>query len=185
MRGASVLAVVVLSSIAFGQQPKAKYRAEAEYLWSKIVCTECECKVVDYRDECKAIWASMHLKHPADLPVKETGCHCGPDCGCGHGAKCECTPAKCYEQLRSRAVKEGKPLIVGVGCEPVRVSGCLALRYDDLAGFQKPSVVVGLPSGKELIIGGVIAAKAEHLKERVSAVAFPTNTMPQSELSQR
>lgn len=179
MRGTSVLAVVVLSSIAFGQQPKAKYRAEAEYLWSRIVCTGDECRVVDYQDEIKTIWATMHPKKP------EPGCHCGPDCDCGGGAKCQCTQQACYEKLRNQAMRQGKPLIVGVGCEPVRISGCLALRYDELKGFQPGSIVVGLPTSKDVMIGGVIAAKAEHVKERVSALAFPTNIMPQSDLSRQ
>jgi hypothetical protein len=154
-----------------------------EWLWSHTKCVGNICYADDdsyVRAQAEWLWMSIKPDHPDDLPVKEslrTDCRCGPDCGCGHGGNCQCTQADCYEKLRARAIKENKPLVVGVGCEPPRVSGCLAMRYDDLAGFLKPSIVVARPQGKELFQAGVLSTKASDLPGRIKEMAFPKPVM--------
>jgi hypothetical protein len=97
---------------------------------------------------------------PAPAPQH---CGCGEGlfckCFCTDGLPCDCAACPCpkptYEQLRVRAIAEGKPLLVWVGVQPSRetalaLKGCLQHRCATFAGVQGSGVVVSRPNGNWL-----------------------------------
>lgn len=143
----TLLCLCLIPAIGFSADPPVKQNVKVAWAWASANVEE-SCPGPNCKVSAAWLWCTLH---PEDLPEKEAGCHCGPDCGCGKGCECKCTQAECYEKLRSRAIRENKPLVVGVGCEPPRVDGALSCRHDRLAGF-KDAIVVSKPNGKELYL---------------------------------
>jgi hypothetical protein len=55
-----------------------------------------------------------------------------------------------YAELRQRAIREGKPLIVWVGQPTQSLRGVLSLRLDTFPDASPESVVIGIPTGETL-----------------------------------
>ncbi len=110
-------------------------------------------------DNAAIAWAFAKAKSEA----KEVRpCYCGPDCKCAScdGKNCKCSQSECYTSLRGRSIAEHKPLIVGVGYEPIKVDGMLSVRYDAMPGVKGPAIVVGNPVGANLLMAGTLSSKA-------------------------
>lgn len=165
MRTGIVVSIAVLGSIAYAEPPKP---ADVQWAWASVKCKDGVCKVGDQKAAIAWAWPKASPKETAP-----TDCHCGPDCGCGKGCDCKCTQGECYDKLRARAIKEQRPLIVGVGCEPPHIDGVLACRHDKLAGF-KEAVVVSKPTGKELFVVATLPCK-------VSADTITATLKPKAE----
>jgi hypothetical protein len=103
-------------------------------------------------------------------------CHCS----CSDGLPCDCVDCPCpksYTALRARALKEGKPLLVWVGCKPAADLGdCLHYRCRSF-GDVTCGVVVSAPRGGELAwletlpAGASAAAVRRALQPPAAAVA--------------
>ena len=165
----SILVALTMASAAFADPPTKQKEAEALWLWQQVECKGGVCAVVD-----KTKWQAQAL-----FLWQQKDCQCGPDCGCDNGANCKCSQSECYGRLRAKAIAEHKILLVAVGCEPRRVEGFFACRYDAFPGVKK-GIVVGLPEGKELLQGPVLDPKATEsaikaaTKPRAQPLSGPT-----------
>ncbi len=71
----------------------------------------------------------------------------GGQCLCENGCACrDCDCGLTYDQAYTKAVQEGRPLVVYVRQRPAPVPGCCVCRADT---FQTaPGVILALPDGK-------------------------------------
>lgn len=75
-----------------------------------------------------------------------------------------------YSTMRLLALETGRPLVVGVGCEPP--SGpWLTVRWDGFPVEGKPCVVVALPKGGDLVWLATLPSNCQS-----SAISFVLNT---------
>lgn len=143
-----------------------------------------------------ALWlwtiaAQEQQQHPACVGgacwawvmAQQKVCECGSGCPCCDNGPCQCDSGQCkkqsqreiYNALRERAVKEQKPLLVSVGCEPKKIDGVLTCRWDKFPAVTS-GVVVGLPKGNELIQGPVLPCNSS--VATIQAATKPTVKAP-------
>ena len=119
---------------------------------------------------CSGLWLWMQ--------TLDSECRCGPDCPCCHDGNCHCDNKDClklsqkeiYAKLSSEALKTGKPLLVSVKCELVKIDGCLSCRWDGFPDVTK-GVVVGVTEGANLVHAATL--DSQPTKEKVLAAVRP------------
>lgn len=166
----TLLCLCLIPAIGYSADQPVKLNAKVAWAWATTNADE-SCPGPKCQASAAWLWCTI------DLPEKEV-CDCG-DCPCCQTGECKCKtrdctkldPAKAYGQLRGHAVADRKPLIVSVGCETVRVDGCLSVRFDAFSGVKGPVIVVGIPQGKELMQAAVMSCKSK--PDEIKAVAFP------------
>jgi hypothetical protein len=69
-----------------------------------------------------------------------------PECSCEDS--CNCDPCFCglsYFQMREKAIKDNKPLIIFLNQKIQKVDGCYCVRMSSFYGADRVSIVVGIP----------------------------------------
>lgn len=129
--------------------------SDVNFAWATVQPQPCKCDVVAFA------WSQVAAS-------EDDICKCGKQCPCcqiAGGCKCkekEClklTQTQIYNQMRSQAVKDGKPLLVFVKCQPRKVEGTLSCRWDGFP-IDTDGIVVGLPNGSDLIQGSTLSSGA-------------------------
>lgn len=70
------------------------------------------------------------------------------DCECPLTGICACKSCICIQSYTggiAKSVKDGKPLVVFVGCEPRPIPGMVVARRGSMAGYPAKCIVVSVP----------------------------------------
>ena len=81
------------------------------------------------------------------------------------------TQQEWYLKLRDLSIKHKKPLLVAVGVSPPVVKDTFSCRWDEFPGV-KSGIIVGVPSGNDLIRAADLPASATEAQLR-AAIAPP------------